>query len=648
MCGIFGYSGPKNVTASDIRLGLLINESRGSHSTGVFGKQLAKSAVAAKEFIKMPNFDDVVASKQVLAHCRFATVGEKTNENAHPFRVGQRLVGTHNGSLVNHEMVAKKYGLEVPAVDSKFIFQLLEHKDFDPKAIMELEGWMAIAYVFDGKLHLYRRDNRPLFIGNHKKGVYYSSIKDALTMIGCKDAQELEPNRMVVFQDGDMIQDIDMGSPKLSIPEHATSFSWRNLAKGPVEEVVPLAAKPFHSQPSWEDDEARYERRFGYNYGGGHIKHVKTTGSYQEGNKEAQKNNAAAKELKVLDIGSLEVAQLKDSFLECYGNEKLYTLPEDAHEEDKTRWKSENFGRIIIKAIDSEDRKPVTGWMFQVYGDDRWVYTTNTGNTIITVPNNDLGKPIRVVGKYPSDTGGNFLFVTKLFTIRAGDVLEVTLLIPFQKQAEKKETDGNGITCTLPTSNDGKVVQPDGQTRNLPVLSNVSKNQSNGGNNSPSRNIGSNNKKKERERTPFCSCINGATYGSQKCLGKNKEGELCIIDTAKPLGGFREVRPNEKGAGGANRFEEYFSEELAKENGETNWSNDSWQVWKKSSLSTVDDFEENSEVLETEIEIGFLEELIEKACCSEGYKEGSPVLIYLDELISQKQDHLDFLIISNR
>ncbi|CAN5950617.1 unnamed protein product [Sphagnum jensenii] len=81
---------------------------RGHHSTGTaivkrFDSEIemAKAAVPSPMFIGLKEYQDLMnkaSLKVIIGHNRYATIGEKTPKNAHPFKF-PNLVGAHNGTI---------------------------------------------------------------------------------------------------------------------------------------------------------------------------------------------------------------------------------------------------------------------------------------------------------------------------------------------------------------------------------------------------------------------------------------------------------------------------------------------------------------------------------------------------------------------
>jgi predicted glutamine amidotransferase len=190
MCGICGVKTKKGqpLTTNQYKrfLQLLVlNEVRGDDSTGVAyvsdKVRIKKDITPAKKFVV-----DLIHSKYklkgthtLLGHTRFATVGEVTKKNAHPYRIG-KVVGVHNGMLNNYKDIYPK-----AKVDSQGIFKALDSEPTILNAFEKLQGSFAIAHLnIDDKDKLYlTRSGNPLFIAETDGAYYFSSIQDSLDLI---------------------------------------------------------------------------------------------------------------------------------------------------------------------------------------------------------------------------------------------------------------------------------------------------------------------------------------------------------------------------------------------------------------------------------------------------------------------------------
>lgn len=152
MCGLYGlaYGGTESYAPSVVHLLsilALLNESRGTHSTGMAlvngsNTRVYKQAVRASDYLTgktgraaMRAITNKIEQREpfiIIGHTRFGTVGEHTTRNAHPFynsRKGKKpmVIGAHNGSIYPWRTIAEKYGLgDDIEVDSEVIFRGLQ------------------------------------------------------------------------------------------------------------------------------------------------------------------------------------------------------------------------------------------------------------------------------------------------------------------------------------------------------------------------------------------------------------------------------------------------------------------------------------------------------------------------------------------
>lgn len=196
MCGILGMhtankSGYFSTDVDAFKAMLLMTSLRGRHSTGVFGvSKFAhdKDKVSLVKVVGNPfNLDDWDVSEEyykrfvqnfgtAVGHCRYATRGEISASNAHPFKEGH-ITLVHNGMISNYEALRDPKKHADISVDSHLIAKLIA--DEGAEAILpRVHG----AYVFiwwdsnDGTLNMARNAARPLFIAQtDKDGILFAS-----------------------------------------------------------------------------------------------------------------------------------------------------------------------------------------------------------------------------------------------------------------------------------------------------------------------------------------------------------------------------------------------------------------------------------------------------------------------------------------
>lgn len=234
MCGIFGFIGsPKSkFDLNKFNILGIYNDSRGGDSCGIFvDGLLEKGADKQKLFstfiLSNENYNSLKNNpniKVALGHCRKASVGHVTIEQAHPIIVKDEednieLVMIHNGTLLNHKELAKKYDIKTTfgESDSMIFARIVNKVGFD--VLSEYNG--AGAFVFHkpktGDVYFYQgasknteyskelTEERPFFLISQSGGYYFSSIGEILNLINSekeKKVLSLEPNHLYHLVNG--------------------------------------------------------------------------------------------------------------------------------------------------------------------------------------------------------------------------------------------------------------------------------------------------------------------------------------------------------------------------------------------------------------------------------------------------------------
>jgi glucosamine 6-phosphate synthetase-like amidotransferase/phosphosugar isomerase protein len=197
MCGIAGYSVDVDsevdrTLAAQALLAAIAERGadasgyawRGS-GTGVTVHKQRSGASRLLDWLEVPT-----AATQVLVHVRDYTKGHPTIEaNNHPIRHGT-VVGIHNGVVANDEEIMAAHGFERQepemTVDSEAIFALVEHAEGDAKALEQIRGTMATAWMDERRpdvLFAARAVGRPLWLGRGKHEVFFASTREALEIV---------------------------------------------------------------------------------------------------------------------------------------------------------------------------------------------------------------------------------------------------------------------------------------------------------------------------------------------------------------------------------------------------------------------------------------------------------------------------------
>jgi glucosamine 6-phosphate synthetase-like amidotransferase/phosphosugar isomerase protein len=198
MCGIAGYSlsprsGVDRTLAAQALLAGIAD--RGADAVGyayrgrsetypVVTKQRTRARLLL-ERIGVPEH-----ATELLVHVRDYTKGHPSiTANNHPVRHGP-VVGIHNGIILNDDELLASHSCARAeprmTVDSEAIFALAAHSRNDPRALEELAGSMAAAWLDEREpdtVFAARGVGRPLWVGRGRHEVFLASNRTALEAV---------------------------------------------------------------------------------------------------------------------------------------------------------------------------------------------------------------------------------------------------------------------------------------------------------------------------------------------------------------------------------------------------------------------------------------------------------------------------------
>lgn len=243
-CGIFAWAGDNAEQFNEFKFDILgiINETRGEHSCGVTAEGEIRVGVdqfkVYRDFIAAGDTPRPINIPATIGHTRHATVGSHSMDNAHPFGFGDAnegngyaFVGVHNGTLLNHAELGRKYGVDVMVglgtknvrskVDSEILLEII-YKTGDFKVLSQYNGAAAlifqfleepdVVYFYHGKSSYYEDSSTPLeerplyYFKEGKNSMYVSSIENSLFAIGgdSETVEEFDHNTVYKVTKGDI------------------------------------------------------------------------------------------------------------------------------------------------------------------------------------------------------------------------------------------------------------------------------------------------------------------------------------------------------------------------------------------------------------------------------------------------------------
>lgn len=217
MCGIFGMIG--NNAAENTLTALKRLEYRGYDSAGIAVKtdnelDIYKQAGRVEQLRSLVPSD--IASTLVIGHTRWATHGEVSTSNAHPFlSADKRFAVVHNGIIENYlSLKSDLLSLGTPfasQTDSETVAHLLQthYKGNVFSAVKTtarlLDGSFAIviANTYDGNLYAIKNKS-PLVVGVNGSNVYFCSDIRCLSQYADTVAQTPDNTIVVASSDGNV------------------------------------------------------------------------------------------------------------------------------------------------------------------------------------------------------------------------------------------------------------------------------------------------------------------------------------------------------------------------------------------------------------------------------------------------------------
>ena len=252
MCGIIGYVGSKSVK-EEILAGLKMLEYRGYDSAGICCFEKGKFSLIKKKG-KVATLVEACQGQLKDVHCgightRWATHGDPSDKNAHPFLSENNSVAiVHNGIIENFEVLKgslQKQGVRFRSdTDSEVIAQLLQKSkcESELKKVQELstllKGSYAIAILFKGlENQIFAiRKNSPLIVGMSKDGFYLSSDVNAL--VDKTDEYHIMEENEIIWIDNNDCYAFDEHLQAKEIVYNKMNLTKQDISRGAFEHYM--------------------------------------------------------------------------------------------------------------------------------------------------------------------------------------------------------------------------------------------------------------------------------------------------------------------------------------------------------------------------------------------------------------------------
>lgn len=251
MCGIVGYIGDGNVYDILIK-GLHRLEYRGYDSSGIAMVTPEGKLNVYKTMGKVSNLEEFCKDKDLvakagIAHTRWATHGEPSDNNAHPhFSEDGNLALVHNGTIENYKLlkdVLVQHGCKFHSeTDTEVLVQLIEYiriknncslLDAVREALKQVVGAYAIAVLEKDNPDciIAARKSSPLVIGIGENEMFLAS--DATPFVEyTKECVYLKDEEVAIIKRGEPLKLVTLENKESSIDVTTLEMSISQLEKG--------------------------------------------------------------------------------------------------------------------------------------------------------------------------------------------------------------------------------------------------------------------------------------------------------------------------------------------------------------------------------------------------------------------------------
>ncbi len=251
MCGIVGYLGGRDVYDILIK-GLHRLEYRGYDSAGVALETPEGKLNVYKAMGKVSNLEAFCRDKDLrasvgIAHTRWATHGEPSDNNAHPhYSEDGNLALVHNGTIENYKVLKDalmQHGVSFHTeTDTEVLVQLIEYIKLTNgcslieavrEALSQVQGAYAIAVLEKGHPEemVAARKSSPLVIGIGEDEFFIAS--DATPFVEyTKEAVYVKDDEIAVMRRGEPLRLLNLKNEETTVDVTELNLSISQLEKG--------------------------------------------------------------------------------------------------------------------------------------------------------------------------------------------------------------------------------------------------------------------------------------------------------------------------------------------------------------------------------------------------------------------------------
>ncbi len=246
MCMLFGLSAPKEIVTNEYLKAFYKHSDEHPHGWGLANITREEATIekesteAVKSHYLKERLSAPIEAEIMLAHIRYATVGNVEYKNCHPFsgrdNLGRRWTQVHNGTIFDYPALSKYLHLQQGNTDSERIFLYIldavnaaqDQKggklDFTER--FELLDGIIRDMAKGNKLNILLCDGRNVYVHTNCKDTLYYLEKDGAVFIATvpltdENWRAVPFTSLLAFRAGRLIRTgADHGNEYIEDPEH--------------------------------------------------------------------------------------------------------------------------------------------------------------------------------------------------------------------------------------------------------------------------------------------------------------------------------------------------------------------------------------------------------------------------------------------
>lgn len=225
MCELFAVTARKKTAVNSLLETFFSHSEKHRNGWGLYIKD-SKTELFVKEHIKASDstylanlLKDEISTSLCMAHIRYATIGDVSEKNTHPFigtdKFGRQWVLCHNGTIFESDVLNGYHYLQKGSTDSERVFLYLidrinKAEAYDASSRMRVVEDVIDKTVPGNKLNLVIFDGEFLYVHKNEAGTLFYKETNGGKIFATLPLDEdrwieLPSNKLHVYKDGELV-----------------------------------------------------------------------------------------------------------------------------------------------------------------------------------------------------------------------------------------------------------------------------------------------------------------------------------------------------------------------------------------------------------------------------------------------------------